>query len=148
KPIQRRRGGPLLKQRHGPKVVRDEMHAAVEFRDATGRHAVGRAHLVIRKPPFSRGRKSSVMLDSTALAENRKRGFFAAVTSKKKIPFCPFNRLSSPPHPRMVLVEFRWQWCGSLPVLPGGGKGTTLMTSPYLEDCSSKSITARKSGAT
>jgi hypothetical protein len=62
---------------------------------------------VIRKPPFSRGMKSSVMLDSTALAENRKRGFFASVTLKKKIPFCPFSRLSSPPHPRMVLVEFR-----------------------------------------
>ena len=32
----------------------------------------------------------------------------------------------------MVLVEFRWQWWGSLPMLPGGGSGTTLITSPYL----------------
>ena len=50
--------------------------------------------------------------------------------SQKKIPFWPFNRLSSPPHPRMVFVEFRWQWCGSLPMLPGGGTGTVLITLP------------------
>src|SRR4051812_36520287 len=77
---------------------------------------------VIRKPPFSIGKKSSVMLDSTALVENMNRGFLALVTSKKKIPFCPFNRLSSPPQPRTVLVELRWQWCGSLPIFPGRWK--------------------------
>src|SRR5437762_13729644 len=38
---------------------------------------------VIRKPPFLVGKKSSVMLDCTALVENRNFGFFAAVTSKK-----------------------------------------------------------------
>jgi hypothetical protein len=24
--------------------------------------------------------------------------------------FCPFKRLRRPPHPRMVLLELRWQW--------------------------------------
>jgi hypothetical protein len=29
-------------------------------------------------------------------------------------------------------------------MLPGGGRGTVLITSPYMEDCSSKSITGAK----
>src|SRR5947209_12534377 len=62
---------------------------------------------VIRKPPFSIGRKSSVMLDSTAFAENMNRGFFALLTSKKKIPFCPFNRLSSPPASQNTLGRIK-----------------------------------------
>ena len=54
-PIQRRLGGPLLEQRYAAKVVRDEMHAAVEFCDATGRHAVGRAHLCDQESAVFKG---------------------------------------------------------------------------------------------
>ena len=37
------------------KVVRDEMHAAVEFCDATGCHAVGRAHLCDQEAAVFKG---------------------------------------------------------------------------------------------
>ena len=37
------------------KVVRDKMHAAVEFGDATGRHAVGRAHLCDQEAAVFKG---------------------------------------------------------------------------------------------
>src|SRR5215472_10508142 len=31
------------------------------------------------------------------------------------MPFCPRNKLSRPPQPRMLWSAERWQWCGSLP---------------------------------
>ena len=39
----------------------------------------------------------------------RKRGLVASLTSKKKIPFCPFKTLRRPAQPRIVLLEFKWQ---------------------------------------
>ena len=56
-PVHRRRGGPFLKQRDGAEVVRDEMHSAVEFCDATRRHARGRAHLCNQKAAVFKGQK-------------------------------------------------------------------------------------------
>ncbi len=52
-----------------------------------------------RNPPSSSGRKSSVMLESGALVENRKRGLRASETSKKKMPFWPRTAPHAPGRP-------------------------------------------------
>ena len=85
---------------------------------------------VMRKPPSGRGRKSSVTLELGALVEKRNFGWRAFETSKKKIPFCPFSTLRSPPQARTFLSDERWQWCGSFPTFPGGGTGTVRRTFP------------------
>jgi hypothetical protein len=57
--------------------------------------------LVTRKPPQGSGRKSSVIPEPGARVEKRKRGWRALVMSKKKMSFCPRNRLRSPPQARI-----------------------------------------------
>ena len=41
------------------------------------------------------------MLEETVAVDDRKTGFRASDTSKKKIPFCPRSTLSNPPHAKM-----------------------------------------------
>ena len=45
----------LPRGKYGPQVLRDEMHVAVEFGDATGAMPSAEPICVIRKPPFSSG---------------------------------------------------------------------------------------------
>ena len=77
------------------------------------------------------GRKSSVMLDSTALVENRKRGLSGIGDVEEEDSVLPLQYAQQPAAAQDgSRVEFKWQWCGSLPMFPGGGSGTVLMTFP------------------
>ena len=72
-----RRFGRHSPNRGGPEVVADEVQAAIEFGDTAGRFPVAEPICVIRKPPSGRGKKSSVMLESSAFVDIRKRGWRA-----------------------------------------------------------------------
>ena len=86
-PIQRRRGRPLLEERPWAKVVSDEMHLAVEFSDATGSHAVGRAHLCDQEAAVFKGQEVVGHTRFHGFGGEHKTRLLASIfTSKKKIP--------------------------------------------------------------
>jgi hypothetical protein len=70
------------------------------------------------------------MLEFGACVDRRNFGLRASLMSKKKMSFCPLSTLKRPPQARMFWSAEVWQWCGSLPKLPGGGRGTVRSTWP------------------
>ena len=121
----------FLKHRNFTKVVGDKVQLSVEFRDAAGGASGGRPHLGDQEAAVLGGKKSSVMVDSTALdgkQEPRIPGFADVEEENSVLPLQTGSAVRR--IPGCFLVEFRWQWCGSLPMLPGGGSGTILITLP------------------
>ena len=76
------------------------------------------------------GKKSSVMLETLSLVENRNRGLRGSDVSKKKIPGWSLSTLSSPPQPRILRSTDRCMWWGSFNFPPRAGRRTVLTTCP------------------
>ena len=115
----------------GGGVVRPLLHQVqvlVELGDAPGRPAGGRAHLRHQESPA--GQRAEIVGDAglgRACGEEELRVRERPKRRRRRCRSGPRSRLSSPPQARIFLSAERWQWCGSLPTLPGGGIGTVLM---------------------